>query len=146
MKTCQVKVLTWANERCEALVPRPVRTIYEELYKLEKNVLRASPGYSDVIVTVFLILACIILILCLILYVSFQLYTESVVMVKLSSTVMSNLANSTFYQQINETIVGKCVESGVDVCSSAFPGMSLVTLLAKIFIPLDPFIKHFTIL
>ena len=126
MQTVKVTLFVWANERCEALTPRPIRTIWGELYKLEKSILRASPSYSDVIVTVFLILACIIFVLCLILYITFQLYTESIVMVQLSSTVMSKLANTSFYQAIlNETIVGKCVESGVDACSSAFPGLVL---------------------
>ena len=112
----------WIQERSDALAPRPVRSIWLELYKIEKKILRAAPVYTDVIVTILLIVACNIFALCLIFYITFQLYSEGIVLMQLSSTVMSKITETSIYQQLNDTIVGKCADSEAEVCSYVLPG------------------------
>ena len=114
-------LLALIHERSDALAPRPVRSIWRQLYKLEKKVLVAAPAYTDVIVTALLIVACNTFVICFIFYVTFQLYTESVVLMQLSSTVMSKITHTSLYQNINETIVGKCMDSGVEACAYVLP-------------------------
>ena len=120
-------ILALMQERSDALAPRPVRSIWFQLYKLEKKILIAAPGYTDVIVTALLIVACNTFVICFIFYVTFQLYTESVVLMELSSTVMSKITHTSLYQNINETIVGKCVDSGVEACAYVLPSSNYST-------------------
>lgn len=100
----QANVCQWLEQRSDAILPKPVKVFWREVYKLEKTIMKALPRYTDTIVTIVLILAIIVGFAFAVVFVSVQMYTESLYIVQTSGKLVTTITNSSLYQQMNDSL------------------------------------------
>ena len=81
------------QKRKEAFFPGPVNFVAKELYKLERDFLKALPNFLETLVTTILILTIIVGVILAIAFISVQMYSETLYIVHTSGKVVANAAN-----------------------------------------------------
>ena len=81
------------QKRKEAFFPGPVNFVATQLYKLERDFLKALPNFLETLVTTILILTIIVGVILAIAFISVQMYSETLYIVHTSGKVVANAAN-----------------------------------------------------
>ncbi len=100
----KAKCSEFYEARESALLPKPVKVIGKEIYKVEKSVLRVLPKFTDPIVTSLLILTMILGFVFIVVFVGFQMYTESMYIMQTSGRLVGKVTNSSLYQNLNASL------------------------------------------
>eukprot|EP00088_Acartia_fossae_P067928 TRINITY_DN8524_c0_g1_i10.p1 TRINITY_DN8524_c0_g1~~TRINITY_DN8524_c0_g1_i10.p1 ORF type:complete len:909 (-),score=164.41 TRINITY_DN8524_c0_g1_i10:305-3031(-) len=108
-------VYDWYTANADILFPYPVRLIASFLYSVERSILKITTSHVDNIVTIFLILAIVMIFTFASIFISIQVYAESAYIIQSVGSIASSLEmkDSLILSTLNITLPDNSSMEGV---------------------------------
>ncbi|XP_057672498.1 transmembrane protein 245 [Diorhabda carinulata] len=90
-KVCDIfeKIASWCHERHDALVPVPIRGLYNIIHKLNSFLKNAVKNGIDTVASCVVIFGLIIFLICTSVFIAFQIYAEAIMLVEMTGSLIN---------------------------------------------------------
>lgn len=90
-KSCDIfeKIASWCHERHDALVPVPIRGLYNIIHKLNSFLKNAVKSGIDTVASCVVIFSLIIFLICTSVFIAFQIYAEAIMLVEMTASLIN---------------------------------------------------------